>query len=422
MRTVALKRLCTVITRGSAPVYSGTDGGTAWAIGQSCQTIEGKFDFARGRWHTGPVPTKGRLKEGDVLINSTGTGTLGRVALVDQLPPEAPCFADGHVTVLRVHDESADSRFIAYLLGLPASRAFIEAGLSVGATKQMELSVEALRTHAVQIPERDAQAEIADFLDRECLRIDELANELARVNDVAMEPSLAFLSDELHGWPQVRIGYVFEVQLGKMLDATRIDAGDTLPYLRNANVYWDRFDLRDLNEMTFSAADRRLYRLRPGDLLVCEGRHVGRSAVWSGEISEMYFQKALHRVRARAGDSTRFLMWCLRLMHDRGDFYADGTGSTIPHLPAERLRAARIPLPPPSDQQTILRRIDDHARAGRQLEDHALTMGSLLSGYRDALITEAVTGQLDVTRLSESQMDECLNAARQGERPQVLAS
>ena len=44
-----------------------------------------------------------------------------------------------------------------------------------------------------------------------------------------------------------------------------------------------------------------------------------------------------------------------------------------------------------------------------------------LAEYRDSLITEAVTGHLDVTRLSEAQMDESLDAVRHGERPEVLA-
>jgi type I restriction enzyme S subunit len=219
----------------------------------------------------------------------------------------------------------------------------------------------------------------------------------------------------------VRVGYRFDVQLGKMLDAARIDVEDTLPYLRNANVYWDRFDLADLKEMTFTADDRRLYRVVPGDLLVCEGRHVGRSAVWSGELPEIYFQKALHRVRPLAKDSARLLMWCLRLMHDRGDFYADGTGSTIPHLPAERLRAARIPWPPLDEQPALLARIDGSARGGRELEEEARSIDAALQIYRDALITEAVTGQLDVARVSDAQMDESLHAAAESEAREVFA-
>jgi hypothetical protein len=42
--------------------------------------------------------------------------------------------------------------------------------------------------------------------------------------------------------------------------------------------------------------------------------------------------------------------------------------------------------------------------------------------YRDALITEAVTGKLDVTRLSEQQMDESAHAAMEGEQPEVFSA
>lgn len=232
----------------------------------------------------------------------------GSILLSVRAPVGAMNVADqrlgiGRGIVALTPNEKYDAGFLWWVLHAQSQQL---SALAVGSTYD---AVSAADIGSLAVPDAPLlqQREIADFLDRECARIDELAAELARTAHVAVEPALATLALELAGCPIVRVGYRFEVQLGKMLDASRVDAGDTLPYLRNANVYWDRFDLRDLNEMTFSAADRRLYRLRPGDLLVCEGRHVGRSAVWSGEISEMYFQKALHRVRARAGDSTRFL-------------------------------------------------------------------------------------------------------------------
>ena len=61
MRTVALKRLCTVITRGSAPTYSETSDGTAWAIGQSCQTTEGEFDLSLSSAVSGRMDRRDRL-------------------------------------------------------------------------------------------------------------------------------------------------------------------------------------------------------------------------------------------------------------------------------------------------------------------------------------------------------------------------
>lgn len=379
-----------------------------------------RFDPSDAVEFTGDVQSYNAVAEGDLVVPKVApTFTHGRVAIATGLV-NGLALATSEIFVVRPKDGTA-GRFLKYRLIASDFRQEGEASW-VGVAGLKRVSSDFLKDVRISQSAWRSRLEIAEFLDFECARIDDLCDEIARTADVAFEPTLASLATELEPWPRLRIGHRFDVQLGKMLDASRIDRGDTLPYLRNANVYWDRFDLSDINEMTFSTADRRLYRLRPGDLLVCEGRHVGRSAVWSGQISEMYFQKALHRVRAREGDSTRLLMWCLRLMHDRGDFYADGTGSTIPHLPAERLRAARIPLPPPAEQQAILSRIDERARVGRELEAHATAMRDVLAEYRDALITEAVTGQLDVSRLSDAQMQESLDAVRLGEHPEVLAS
>ncbi|MGH3585771.1 MAG: hypothetical protein ACRDQ0_05565, partial [Pseudonocardia sp.] len=71
-----------------------------------------------------------------------------------------------------------------------------------------------------------------------------------------------------------------------------------------------------------------------------------------------YYQKALHRIRPLSAASNRFLMWCLWLGNTRGDYYADGTGSTIPHLPAERLRRVRLPAASRDDQDRIVRETD----------------------------------------------------------------
>jgi len=91
-------------------------------------------------------------------------------------------------------------------------------------------------------------------------------------------------------------------------------------------------------------------------------------------------------------------------------------------LTAEELRATKIPLPPVDVQNDIVARIDSRGRAARSLRDRCIDAIDRLAEYRDALITEAVTGQLDVTRLSDSQLDESAHAAAEGERPEVLSA
>jgi type I restriction enzyme, S subunit len=87
-----------------------------------------------------------------------------------------------------------------------------------------------------------------------------------------------------------------------MLDRGKDESSDPQFYLANVNVRWGQFDLSDLRTMDFSDADRREFDLRDGDVLVCEGGEVGRCAIWKEQIKDIYFQKALHRVRV---DRTR---------------------------------------------------------------------------------------------------------------------
>jgi type I restriction enzyme S subunit len=301
------------------------------------------------------------------------------------------------------------SRFLLYVL---RSRQSELRGLMYGSTHKTIYMPDllALRT---PLPELDTQSAIVDFLDCECHRIVALRNELLRLGDAALSPALNLARREFDEHPHGRIGYRFSVQLGKMLDEKRIDPGDTSPYLRNANVQWDVLRLDDLKRMTFDAADRRRFSLRPGDLLVCEGGEPGRCAVWDGEVEDCYYQKALNRVRPYHADSTRYLLWALRVLSDRGAFAVDGPGRYT-HLTAEMLRAVRVPLPEPEVQHARAKAIDAAAAASRRLSDAAGTMLQRLDEYRDALITEAVTGQLDVHRTSEAEMDERLHAAAEG--------
>src|SRR6185436_1585821 len=125
--------------------------------------------------------------------------------------------------------------------------------------------------------------------------------------------------------------------LGKMLDQKQQTGELRRPYLRNANVQWFRFDLRDVLQMDFDDDDRRILRLQPGDLLICEGGEPGRAAVWQGEIEECYFQKALHRARPNRRLATSdYLAWMFWFLVQRG-LLSGVTSATIAHLTGEKL-------------------------------------------------------------------------------------
>lgn len=119
------------LNRGIAPAYD--DNAQALVINQKC-IRNGLLDMTPARRHAKDVPYEKALRLGDVLINSTGTGTLGRVAQVRSAMPN--CTVDTHVTILRPANQAAISYWGLTCLELEPR--FSEMG--IGATNQQELS------------------------------------------------------------------------------------------------------------------------------------------------------------------------------------------------------------------------------------------------------------------------------------------
>ena len=188
----------------------------------------------------------------------------------------------------------------------------------------------------------------------------------------------------------------YEVALGKMLDAKRVTGESSGKYLRNVDVQWDTVNIDGLPEMDFPPSDRNRYLLRRGDLLVCEGGEVGRTAIWGGELEECFYQKAIHRVRPWfVCDVPRFFYFLMYAMAKRGVFTAGGNPNTIDHLTAVQLRRYRVPIPEASDQRAIVAFLDIETAKIDALVARKERLIELLQEKRTALITRAVTRGLD---------------------------
>lgn len=197
------------------------------------------------------------------------------------------------------------------------------------------------------------------------------------------------------GWTMPPVYARYSVQLGKMLDEKQITGTYLAPYLRNADVQWNGINTTDLPEMDFTAEDRERFLLHKGDLLVCEGGEVGRTAIWDGSLSECYFQKAIHRLRPLTQhDEPRYFRYFMWMSADSGQF-TQSTASTIQHLTAEKLRNVRYPSPPYSQQRIIADFLDRKTAGLDALIAAKERLLALLAEKRRALITRAVTRGLD---------------------------
>ena len=217
--------------------------------------------------------------------------------------------------------------------------------------------------------------------------------------NVKLKPSdVEWLGDVPEHWEVTALYHKYSQILGKMLDAKKVVGDHLLPYLRNTDVQWDRINVDDLPTMDISPNEYERYTVRPGDLLVCEGGDVGRSALWSGELAICGFQKALHRLRSIRGDIPRFLYYVLRVASNR-DVFNDGHVSTIAHLTGEKLRLHRFPFPPIPEQSAIVEHLDKATAETDTAIDHAHRQIELMEEYRTRLIADVVTGKIDIRRI-----------------------
>ena len=210
------------------------------------------------------------------------------------------------------------------------------------------------------------------------------------------DSSIEWLGEIPAHWDTAPVYTRYEVALGKMLDAKRVTGESSGRYLRNVDVQWDQVNVTDLPEMDFAPSERNRYLLRPGDLLVCEGGEVGRTAIWRAELDECFYQKAIHRVRPSSdSEIPRFFFYLMYVLASRGVFAAGGNPNTIGHLTAVQLRHYRVPFPTTAEQRAIADFLDEQAAKIDALLVRKERMIELLQEKRAALVTRAVTRGLD---------------------------
>lgn len=194
------------------------------------------------------------------------------------------------------------------------------------------------------------------------------------------------------GWTTATLDELAATSLGKMLDAKQQTGAHPTPYLRNINVRWGRFDLSDVAVMDVAPHELERVLAVDGDVIACEGGEPGRSAVWKGE--PIALQKALHRIRPAEGVSAQYLALGLRAQASTGELARLFTGTTIKHLPQEKLRLVRVPLAPEREQERIVVAIEEAFSRLDAGEAELRLVRQFLKRLRDAVLVSAPAGRL----------------------------
>ena len=362
------------------------------------------------------------VRNGDLLVCEGGE--VGRAGVVLN-PPDRAIIQNALHRVRSLG--TSDIRLLMYLLQHIASQGWFD--VLCNRATIAHFTSEKFGDLPIPVPPLSEQRAIAAFLDRETAKIDALVAKKERLIELLQEKRAALISHAVTRglpadvaaqagldpdvpskdsgiewlgevpahWEIVPVYVRYEVALGKMLDLKRI-RGDWLgKYIRNIDVQWDSVNTRDLPQMDFGPVERDRYRLELGDLLVCEGGEVGRTAVWQGALEECFYQKAIHRVRPRSQrDVPRFFYYVMYSLAKRGVFVAGSNPNTINHLTAIQLSHYRLIFPPSDEQHAIANFLDREIAKIDALSDKVREAIDRLNELRQALISAAVTGKIDV--------------------------
>ncbi len=415
---VRLKRvLGNRITDGphTTPIF--TDNGIPFLSVDGIQ--DGELQFANCRYISAEdhaqFSKKAAPKRDDLLLGKAASvGKVARVKVDFEFSIWSP------LALIRVDIGVSSPGFFEYSIKSPIMQAQID-NLCTSNT-QKNISMDDIPNLILTRPPLNEQTQIATFLDRETAKIDALVGEqralMALLKEkrqtlishavtrglnphAPMKPSgVEWLGDVPAHWEVTALKRIADVQGGI---AKGKDHGSTptvtVPYLRVANVQDGYLDLDTVATMAIPASDLARYSLRNGDVLMNEGGDfdkLGRGCIWECQIDPCVTQNHVFAVRPKLVSSA----WLNAITGaDFAQFYfmsRSKQSTNLASISSSNLMDLPVVLPPPNEQQEILNFLKAQALSCDTLTTQSQRAITLLQERRSALISAAVTGQINV--------------------------
>jgi type I restriction enzyme S subunit len=158
------------------------------------------------------------------------------------------------------------------------------------------------------------------------------------------------------GWLWCRLGNIVQHNAGKTLHKGN-NTGILKDYLTTSNVYWGFFKLDNVKQIQIEPKEYERCTATKGDLLICEGGDVGRSAIWN-EDYEICIQNHIHRVRPYCQVNSKYIYYYMNYLHSNNLILDYKKGMGIGNLSGTALASIKLTLPPLEEQQAIVEKVD----------------------------------------------------------------
>ena len=403
--TVAtLGEISSYIQRGKSPKY--VESSPLAVINQKCirwnqlQTEHQKYI------HPEQIPTwdaNRHVRQGDILWNSTGTGTVGRAYLVKSTDCQPPKVVDSHVTIVRPNPE-VDSRIIFYWIKGPNVQNRIEE-LCDGSTNQVELSRTAISEIKIPLPPINEQRRIADKLDRVLARVDATNEHLSRVAPLIKRFRQSVLAAAVSGrltdacalpsqrWKKAKLGDLGTLARGKSKHRPRNDPslyGGRYPFIQTGDIA-NSNGLITHHSRTYNDKGLAQSKLWPkGTLCITIAANIADTAIL--DYDACFPDSVVGFLVDESTCISKFVKYSIDVIKEDIERLAPATAQKNINLAL--LSEMPIRIPSVEEQSEIVRRVEKLFAFADRLEERLSQAQAAVQKLTPALLAKAFRGEL----------------------------
>ena len=381
-----LEEICLFLSRGKSPKYSDIDK-TYPVFAQKCNLKEGGISLEQARFLDPSTICKWseeyKLKTGDVLVNSTGTGTVGRTRLFHESYLKNYPFVvpDSHISVIRTASETKSEFVFAYISSQLIQR-HLENNLA-GSTNQKELYIGVLADLLFPLPPLAEQQRIVLEIEKWFTLIDQIEQGKVDLQTVIKQTKNKILDLAIHGklvpqdpndkpasellkrinpkaeitcdnghyplgWCKTQLKYIADYVNGRAFKPEEWETNG-IPIVRIQNL---NDEAAPYNKSSKSYEEK--YLIHEGDLLFAWAASLG-TYIW--EKGDAWLNQHIFKVIPFVFMDKLYLYYSLESLIK--DFYKESHGSGMVHITKKKFEDIECFVPPLSEQQRIVAKIEE---------------------------------------------------------------